>query len=254
MFGKKLIESFERKLKTVSIVFSMILMLGTASYAQSIDDVLKPKPPITKPKSAVKTPAKTVKKSNSRRAKKPSVTKTKPVNNSPGIPKVEPVKKTPPAETYSSETPVQILTRYMNFQQSVNVTDKDWNNVIAKTAKILESNPNHSTAKPLSLIAQGHLAYNQGNYSMAIIHFKAAVKILPKSSLPHYSLGKAYLANGQAKAAEDSFEEAVDQNEKFALAYKGIGDAAAAQGERKKAAKYYKKATEISVKDDNMAP
>lgn len=253
VFEKKPIENFEQKLKTAAIVFSMILMLGAASYAQSVDDVLKPKPPVTKPKPAAKTPAKTVKKRNSPRAKTSSGTKTKPVNNTPGGSNIESVRK-PPAETFSSETPDQILTRYMNFRQSAGVTDKDWNNVIFKTAKILESNPTHSTAKAQSLIAQGQLAYNQRNYSMAIIHFKAALKILPKSSLPHYSLGKAYLANGQAKAAEKSFEEAVDQNEKFALAYKGIGEAAEAQGERKKATKYFKKATEISVKDGNMAP
>jgi len=268
VFGKNPIENLERKLKTASIVFSMILTLGAASFAQSIDDVLKPKKPIAKPKAAVKTPAKTVKKSTSRRAKssgttakttnsqsvkKPIGTKTKPVNRSPGGTNIEPARR-PPAETFSSETPNQILTRYMNFRESADVTDKDWNNVIFKTAKMLESDPNHKTAKAQSLMAQGQIAYNQRNYAMAVIHFKAALKISPESSVLHYSLGKAYLANGQAKAAENSFEEAVDQNKKFALAYKGIGEAAAAQGEKKKAEKYFKKATEISVKDDNMAP
>jgi len=241
MSGKNLPQNFEQKLKVISVVFSFVLMLGTASYAQGINDDLKPKVKTPKLKSAVKTPAKTVKKKTSRSKGKSSGIKVKPSDNSRVIP-------------FTTETPEQILKRYMNFQQSAGVTDRDWNSVIAQTAKTLENNPNHSVAKAQSLIAQGQIAYNQRNYSMAIIHFKAALQILPESSLPHYSLGRALLANGQAKAAEVSFEEAVDQNKNFALAYKGIGEAAAAQGERKKAAKYFKKATEISVKDGNMAP
>ena len=38
VFGKNPIENLERKLKTASIVFSMILTLGAASFAQSVDD------------------------------------------------------------------------------------------------------------------------------------------------------------------------------------------------------------------------
>ena len=241
IFEKNRVENFERKLKTASLVLLVFLMTGTTARGQSIDDVLKPKPSVAKPKSTTKAPDKTTKKPVSRTVKKSYPRKVKPLKN-------------PQTVAYTSETSDQILTRYMNFQQSAGVTERDWKSIIAQTAKILQDNPTHSVAKVQSFIAQGHIAYNQSNYSMAIIHFKAALKILPESSLPHYSLGKALLANGQAKAAEKSFEEATDQNKNFALAYKGIGDAAAAQGDKKKAEKYYKKATEISVKDRNMVP
>lgn len=235
IFRKKLGRNF----KVASTVFTIVLMCGAAAYAQSINDDLKPKMPVVK----TKTPVKTVKKTVSRRSNAPKsgTTRVYSSNNSP-------------SSLSSAETSDQILNRFMNFQQSASVTDRDWKNVINQSAKILKDNPNHPTAKVQSLLAQGQMAYNARNYSMAIIHFKEALQIMPQSSVLHYSLGKTYLANGQAKAAESSLKESIDQNENFALAYKSLGDAFAAQGEKKTANKYFKKATEISVKSGNMAP
>lgn len=254
--AKNPIKKIEGILKIASIVLSIVLIFGASSHAQSINDDLKPKQPVAKPKPAANAPAKTakptktVRKTTSRSARKPSGSTVKSLSNSQ-------VRKSPDnlqTGAVVSETSDQILNRYMSFGQTGSVTNADWNRVVAQTAKTLQDNPNHSIAKAQSLIAQGHIAYNQGNYSMAITQFKSALQILPQSSLPHYSLGRAYLANGQAKAAERSFKEAIDQNENFALAYKGLGDAFAAQGEKKSAAKYVKKATEISVKEGNMSP
>ena len=116
----------------------------------------------------------------------------------------------------------------------------------------MQENPSHLLAKAQSLVVQAEIAFNRRSYPAAITFFKSALQILPASSMPLYGLGKVYLANGQAKAAEQSFKQALDRNEDFALAYKGMGDALAAQGEQKKAVKYFKKATETSVKKSSL--
>lgn len=237
---------FERKLKLSAVFFLIVLAFGGTSNAQNINDDLKPPVKPVKPKTETKPSVKRTVKTTRKVARHPKQnfgksngTTVKPPRNSDSY-------------TFNAETPEQIINRYMNFQQSAGVTNRDWKSIIVQTAKTLQENPNHSTAKAQSLIAQGQIAYNERSYPMAVSYFKSALQILPTSSLPHYSLGIVYLANGQAKAAEQSFKEAIDQNEDFALAYKGMGDALAAQGEKKKAVKYFKKATEASVRKGSM--
>ena len=249
---------FINNLKLIPIIFAVALMFGGATFAQSINDDLKPAPKATpkavkpkpvQPKAEIKTvvkPAKTAKKVVRQPKKSVAKSKVETVETSQSPKPVE-----PPVVKYS-ETPEQIINRFMNFEQSAGVTDKDWQSVMAQTAKTLQENPNHSTAKAQSLVAQGQIAFNQRSFPAAITFFKSALQILPTSSLPLYGLGKVYLENGQAKAAEQSFKKALERNEDFALAYKGMGDALAAQGEKKKAVKYYKKATETSVKKGSL--
>lgn len=223
-------------------VFSIIAVFGADAFAQSINDDLKPKQSVAKTKPAAKKNIKSNKKPSNRNDAKSKVVRTASVS------------RMQQSNYAASETTDQIINRFMNFQQSAGVTDRDWKSVVAQTSKTLRTNPNHSIAKAQSFIAQGQLAYNKRDFAEAINQFKSALQILPSSSLPHYSLGRAYLANGQAEAAERSFKEAINQNENFALAYKGLGDAFNARGEKKTAVKYFRKATEISVKDGNMAP
>lgn len=239
-------------LKAATIVSAIVLTFGAAASAQSINDDLKPKTTTAKPKPAAKPaakpatkpPVKMVKKTGSRSERKTNVARAG---------SSESARTKTPAVSFS-ETPDQILNRFMNFQQSAGVSDRDWNSVIAQQQKILKEDPNHARAKTQTLLAQGQIAHSQGGYAMAMTHFKEALRIMPSSSVLHYSLGRTYLANGQAAAAERSFKTAIDRNKDFALAYKGLGDAFEAQGEKKTALKYFKKATEISVRDGNMNP
>lgn len=249
---------FMSKFKFILLFFSIALMLRSETFAQNINDDLKPaaKPPsravkskTVKPKTEVKTiskPTKTAK----RVVRQPKQKAGKPKAESSAMAQ-SPKSAEPPVVIYS-ETPEQIINRFMSFEQSAGVTDKDWQSVMAQTSKTLQENPNHLVAKAQSLVAQGQLAFNQRSFPAAIAFFKSARQILPASSLPLYGLGKVYLANGQAKAAEQAFREALDHNEDFALAYKGMGEALEAQGEKKKAVKYYKKATETSVKKGSL--
>ena len=243
-------KKFNINLKLSAFIFSIVCFTTATTFAQNINDDLKPKQPAakikSKPKTKVKTetkaPVKTIKKTSSR-----SVTKSK-------VARTVSVQKAQTNNFAGNEMPDQIINRYMNFQQSSGVTERDWKSVIAQTEKTLQSNPNHSVAKVQSLIARGQIALMQNNFVEALNQFKSASRIMPTSSLPYYCIGKTYLANGQAEAAERSFKSAVDQNDKFALAYKGLGDAFTAQGDNKTAMKYFKKSTEISVRNGNMAP
>lgn len=249
---------FINDLKLLAMCFSVALALTGATFAQSINDDLKPvpkatpkavKPKTIKPKAETKTIVKQAK------TTRKVVRQPKQVAVKSNVKTIETAQVATPAEppvvTYS-ETPEQIINRFMNFEQSAGVTDKDWESVMGQTAKTLQENPNHLIAKAQSLVAQGQIAYNRRSFPAAITFFKSALQILPTSSLPLYGLGKVYLANGQAKAAEQSFKEALDRNEDFALAYKGMGDALEAQGEKKKAIKYFRKATETGAKKGSL--
>ena len=240
------ITNLRRILVTTAIGCSMLTAFGTTADAQSVNDDLKPKEAALKVKTTTKTPIK--------KTVKPVPKKTVPPQRSKKVvtARLKTPQKIKTVPSFASETPDQILNRFMNFQQSAGVTEQDWKSVLTQTTKMLEANPNDVGAKAQSLIAQGQIAFRQGNYAMAAIHFKSVLQIMPQSSLPHYSLGKTYLANGQAAAAERSFKQAIELNGNFALAYKAMGDALAAQGDQKKATKFFKKATQISVKDGNV--
>lgn len=226
-----------------------VLLLGGTVRAQSINDDLKPAPKPAKPRTETKP---SVKKTEKAAKKVSRRTKSSSVKTTARTSKVNRTTEKSVVNYVASETPEQIINRFMNFQQSSGVTVRDWKSVIAQTSKTLQENPNHSIAKAQSLIAQGQIAYTERSFPAAISYFKSALQILPSSSLPKYGLGQVYLANGQAKAAEQSFKDAIEQNENFALAYKGMGDALAAQGEKKKAVKYFKKATEASVRNGSL--
>lgn len=234
-------------------LIAALLMFGGNVCAQSINDDLKPAAKPSKPKTETKTSTKKTERAAKKVSRKPKQSSEK-ISYRGGGKTIQPT-RTPEksVDNYvGSETPDQIITRFMNFQQSSGVTVRDWKSVIAQTSKTLQENPNHSTAKAQSLIAQGQIAYTEKSYPAAISYFKSALQILPTSSLPQYGLGKVYLANGQAKAAESAFKKAIEQNEDFELALKGMGDALAAQGENKKATKYFKKATEASVRKGSL--
>lgn len=150
---------------------------------------------------------------------------------------------TPTVVAPPAQAPEQIMERFMNFQQSAGVTVKDWESVVAQT----QSDSTDEQAKAQHFIAQGQLAYSRADYSSALVQFKAAAQVMPKSALPFYSIGKVYLITKQPNEAQDAFERAIKLNKKFALAYQGAGDALTAQKKTKKAQYYYEKAAEISV-------
>jgi tetratricopeptide (TPR) repeat protein len=153
----------------------------------------------------------------------------------------------PVAQPAVTQTPAEIMKRFMDFQQSAGVTEKDWESVVAQTNASLQTNPADATMKAQLFVAQGQLAFMRGDFSNALIQFNAASDALPDSALPPYGIGKVYLATKQPNEAENAFEKAVKNDKNFALAYKGIGDALTAQGKTKRAQDFYKDAARIGL-------
>lgn len=251
---KEILTRFLGQGAKLGLVFSFGLTVCATAYSQSINDDLKPKETVAKTTTAANNSTTTRPTGKSVKVKtKKNGGARKPVAVSPTT-SVSPVSTAPAPTKFNGETSDQIIDRYMRFHQTSSVSERDWNSVIAQSEKLLRDNPNNQLAKAQSLIAQGHVALGQRQTAVAISQFKTASQILPGSSLPYYSLGLAYLTNGQAKTAETYFNSAIEKNKSLALAYKGLGDAATAQGQRDKGVKYFKKATELAVRDGNKMP
>ena len=146
-----------------------------------------------------------------------------------------------------TQTPVEILKRFIDFQQSSGVTARDWESVVAQTNTSLQENPNDTTVKAQLFVAQGQLAFMRGDFANALIHFNAAAEVLPASALPHYGIGKVYLATKQPAEAEEAFQRAIKNDKNFALAYKGMGEVMTAQNKAKRADYYFKQAAKIGL-------
>lgn len=223
-----------------SLFFVLFAASVGAVQAQGVNSDLQPTKPVGKPAgrpTPLPRPAGT--------GRKPAIRKTRistPVYNEPTV---------PTAVAAPVQTPQQILVRFMNFQASSSVGNKDWESVVSQTTETLRNNPNDRQAKAQLSIAQGQLAYNLNDLSGALVQFNGAASILPDSSLPPYCIGKVYLATKQPNEAEDAFWRAIKLDKKFALAYKGMGDALTAQGKVKKAQDYYKQAAQFGVVSGN---
>jgi len=242
MFFIKKSSDFFTNLKTIVIAFSLSAVFVISGQAQNINNDLQPKKPTSqktnrtsKPAKVTKTAVATPRKQNAKK----SAVKTSSTPETTAQAEVQ----TPVAP----ETPPQIIERFINFQQSSGVADKDWESIISQTTQTLQNNPNDNNAKAQMLVAQGELAFNRKDYSNALIQFNAASQVLPNFALPFYGIGRVYLATKQAEQAENAFEKAIKLNKNFALAHKGIGDALTAQGKVKKAQEHFKEAAQIGL-------
>lgn len=220
-------------MKTFFLSLTALAAIAVSTQAQSLNDDLAPKKSSAvktgSSKTVRKTPRKTYKRAN-------SVRSTAAVSQPVG----------------SSESSNQIITRFMDFQQSGSVSPRDWENVLKQSTQALQANPNDTNAKAQMLIAQGEIAYSRSDYSNALIHFNGASQIMSNSALPSYGIGRVYLATRQPAEAESSFEKAIKLNKSFALAYKGAGDALTAQGKAGKAKEYYENAAKMGLASGNV--
>lgn len=233
-------------------VFLSVAFFAVAVRAQSINDGIEPK----KTGGGQTRPVKTVRPTKTRTPrgpyKKPPIKISQPAADPHPVKQTETVQPvvpptpavvTPAAVVEPTQTPGQIMERFMNFQQSAGVTAKDWESVVAQT----QSDSTDPQAKAQHFIAQGQLAYSRADYSSALVHFNSAAQVMPKSALPFYSIGKVYLITKQPNQAQDAFEKAIKLNKKFALAYQGMGDAMTALKKNKKAQDYYEEAGKIGA-------
>src|ERR1051325_5757973 len=73
-------------------------------------------------------------------------------------------------------------------------------------------------AEEAKYLDKGKKALEQKNYVVAVLHFKNAVKAMPKDAEAYYQLGLAYLGTGDIRAAAACFRKASDENPKHAAA------------------------------------
>lgn len=227
--------------RTVKILFVFLVCAAAAEVrAQSINDELHPPKPATVKPGGTRRPTRGTRQPATPKppVRRPAV--AQPVYNPPPPPPA-------PVPAAPTQTPSEIIERFMNFQRSSSVTIKDWESVVKQTTAALQTKPEDKTLKTQLAIAQGELALYRSDYSNALIQFNAAQLLSPETPLPFYGIGRVYMNTKQANQAENAFERSIKYDKNFALAYKGLGDVLSAQGKTKKAQEYYKQAGRTGV-------
>lgn len=92
--------------------------------------------------------------------------------------------------------------------------------------------------------ASGQIEIAKRDYPSAVTAFNKAIEFMPRSALPFYGLGNAYLANNQPAEALRAFQQAARLEPRMAMAYKGIGDAQRLLKNKKEALAAYKNAVQ----------
>jgi tetratricopeptide (TPR) repeat protein len=249
-----------------------ILILSVAALAapalvaaQSINDDLHPAKPAVKPQASPRGSKKPAKSKATAKKPIPRTVSAAPAPTAPtaksqppapaATPKTQPDQTPTPVAAVSAPAamPSEIIERFMDFQKTTNVTERDWESVVKQTTAILQTSPDDKTAKAQLALAQGELAFSRADYSNALVQYNAAAQVAPEMELPFYGIGRVYLNTKQPNQAEDAFGRAVKINKNFALGYKGLGDALTAQGKTKKAQDYYKQAARVGVAGNGSA-
>jgi tetratricopeptide (TPR) repeat protein len=70
----------------------------------------------------------------------------------------------------------------------------------------------------------GVLDHNQGNYAMAVTHFRQSLEIHPDADYIHYSLAASLAMQGEVSAAVQSLRRAIELNEDNRVFAKNDGD------------------------------
>ncbi|HEX8455916.1 MAG TPA: tetratricopeptide repeat protein [Pyrinomonadaceae bacterium] len=153
-----------------------------------------------------------------------------------------PVEDAAEKEAAAAAAAEETVKRYLDAQQSANVTASDWQLFATHTNSALEKDSGNASLKARSLFAQGQLDYLRGDYPNALVAFNRAVLAAPDLVAAHYGLGNAYLATNQPAQAIKAYQRAAELNPDLVLAYKGIGDAFTKQGKSKEANAYYERA------------
>jgi tetratricopeptide (TPR) repeat protein len=110
---------------------------------------------------------------------------------------------------------------------------------IASVARALPEGEPRTTLEIAALMVRGEIALRDGNAADAVRHFTGAVTLEDGLSYMEpptwyypvrHSLGKAYLAAGDARAAEQAYRDDLRRFPENGWSLKGLGNALAAQG------------------------
>jgi tetratricopeptide (TPR) repeat protein len=135
-----------------------------------------------------------------------------------------------------------LIKRFLDVREAETLKAEDWKAMRERANDALEKEPGHPLLKARVLVADGQLAYLEGDYASALVAFKQAALAQPDFAAAHYGLGNAYLATNQPAEAFKAYSRAVALNSDLALAYRGMGDALTKQNKAKEAAVFYNRA------------
>lgn len=248
----KFLTDLSRRISLLGIII-LIGGLAGATFAQDVNDDLKPEKKVVK-KKVVKTVStkkttKTVRRATPKAVKKKTVVRTKSRVKPKSVRRVTPKKATAVKNAEPLETSDEILERYMDYEQSLTVVPKDWDRVVTLSNGKLKEFKSDAQAKAQLSFAMGQLSLSRRDFPGALLHFNASAKTLSNSALPYYGLGLAYLETKKIDEAEQSFKKATELKSDFALAYKGLGVVMQARGKEKKAQKYFEQAGAMGFKE-----
>lgn len=171
----------------------------------------------------------------------------------PQIPLKE--EKTKSEDEVAEETAVkirQILEDYADPSKTDMVGTEDWE-LVFQSAQVGQLQG--FTAVQIEAqrwFASGQIELARQDYTSAYTAFTKAVEYMPKSALPFYGMGKAYIADNQPAQALRAFQKAVQLEPKMAMLYKGVGDAQRLLKNKKEAIVAYKNAVQLGYTTPEM--
>ena len=82
------------------------------------------------------------------------------------------------------------------------------------------------------LLAKGKESYAEHDYQRAILRFRGAIQVQPRSAEPYYQLGLAYLASGEVRGAVMAFWQAAERDPKHVEAQLKLAELLLKSGEQ----------------------
>lgn len=122
------------------------------------------------------------------------------------------------------------------------IEQQDWVGAVERLGAALKLTPDY----PVALTALAHATFEQGAYREAEQSAAEAASLNPWIGEAHYWLGRARLAQGDAKGAQRALWVACARLSRDPKAHRYLGEAFEGLGERVKAATEYKRALELA--------
>lgn len=139
----------------------------------------------------------------------------------------------------------EILENYADPSKTDTVSTEDWKLVLQAVQLGQLQGFTAVQIEAQRWFASGEIELAKQDYTSAFTAFTKAVEFMPKSALPFYGLGKAYIGDNQPVQALKAFQRAAQLEPKMAMLYKGIGDAQRLLKNKKEAILAYRNAIQL---------
>ena len=148
-------------------------------------------------------------------------------------------------EPGSAASADSILQRFIETPRPDVVSTDEWKDVLSQSEKNLARDPKNVQAKCRMLFAQGQLAYDRREYTLALVAFTEAIQNYPDYALAHFGSGNCYSAAALPHEALREYQRTVQLLPNFALGHKALGDLLSKGGRRKEGNDSYRRAKQL---------